>query len=133
MIVNLFYVPAKGSEKVACDCATLVANQGMVNDYHYGSDRLITIMTKELFDKLEQESGLCFARFKPNLVVDDTLIEGTYQIGNSILEVKHHAKKCFAECSREHKENCPMKKGILDGIVVHGGTVCRGDLVRVLK
>lgn len=128
MITKIFYIPNKGTDAVPCTSANLLANLGMENDYHaVGGDKQLSIITKELFEKLQREDGLCFKRFKPNIVVDTQLQDGKYQVGDSVIIIKKHQKKCFDECNRNDKSNCLMKTFIYDAQVINTGEIKLND------
>lgn len=134
MILNIFCIPNKKEDAVFCNEATLIENRGMLGDYHAdGGDKQLMIVSKVLFDSLKSENGLCFNRFKPNLVVEERLQEGFYKIGDCTIKVKQHSKKCFSECMKENKENCLMKEHIFEGMVVSGGTIHVGESLCFVK
>lgn len=134
MILNIFYIPSKGSEAIACQRATLIPGKGMLGDIHStGGDKQLMFVSKTLYDRLNHEEGLCFKRFKPNFVIVDVVVDGYYQIGECTIRIKKHAKKCFEECSRFDKVSCPMKCEIWDGIVVTGGEINVGEKLRFIR
>ena len=133
MIRNIFWIPGKGENKIASSQATLIKDKGMMNDYHaVGGDKQLIIITDELFNHLTEENGFCFAKFKPNLVVDEVLDDGYYQIGDSVIKVKRHLKKCFTECWINNKDACLMKNNIFEGCVQESGTIAIGDSLKYL-
>ena len=131
MISNIFYIPNKGSDGVECESIKLLADLGMEKDYHaVGGDKQLTIITKELFDRLGVDDGICFKRFKPNIVVTSPLQEGEYQLGDSVIYVSKYQKKCFVECEREDKNKCLMKHMIYYGAVKQSGIIKVSDELR---
>ena len=130
MITNIFYIPAKGEEPVSCTSIKLLVNLGMDNDYHAtGGDKQLLIITNKLYELLRKDDGLCFKRFKANIVVEDILQDGEYTIGDSVIQVKKHQKKCFEECLKEDKSNCLMKYEVYDACVISTGNIKIGDEV----
>lgn len=128
MIRNIFSMAYKGATPTVHQAVMLIADKGMDSDYHAdGSDKQLSIITKELYDSFDKDNGLCARKYKPNIVVEHALQEGYYIIGEAQIYVKPHQKRCFEECLKSDKTNCLMKTSIYDGKVIKSGIIQIGD------
>jgi len=111
----------KGCEGEVLTTARLTPDEGIVGNRH-DDLCLLTTTAQEFMKKAE---GLCFPRFKENLVVEGDLSDsGTLAIGDVVLELTGGKKFCFPECAYFSEDGgCPMTGGVAFARVVQGGVV----------
>ena len=113
---------------------------GIIGDVHYGEREMqVSIMTRATENWMQDKKGLCFRRFKANIVLDgieeECLEEGNFiKIGDSVLEITGYEQRCFSECERfvKHME-CRLMKGCCYAKVVKDGKIRRGDMAEVIE
>jgi MOSC domain-containing protein YiiM len=132
-IIGLGVVPEGSKKSVALDEAELVAGCGMVGDKHYGDDvRQVCILLKSSADWRDaqppERSGLCFPRFKENILLDG-LIPGGLEPGDRITLgeaelIIDSYKNCYPECLiYDESTDCILKRGGYFASVTKSGTI----------
>ena len=111
----------KGCAGEALTTAQLTPEEGMVGNRH--DDLCLLTATAQEF--MKKADGMCFPRFKENLVVEGSLHDsGTLAVGDAILTITGGKKFCFPECAYFSEDGgCPMTGGVAFARVVQGGTV----------
>jgi MOSC domain-containing protein YiiM len=121
-IIGIKVYKEKGSKGENLTQAELVAGEGIAGDRHND----VTLLTKDALLFAEQNpGGLCFGRFKENILID-TDLQGISRItlGTAILETTARKKFCFTDCSHFSEENkCPFSKGVAFAQVVQNGVI----------
>jgi MOSC domain-containing protein YiiM len=132
-IIGLGAVPDGSKESVAIDEAELVAGYGMVGDKHYGDDeRQVCILLKSSADWRDAQSperpGLCFRRFKENILLDGPKPGGLnpgdlITLGEAELIIDSY-KNCYPECPiYDESMDCILKLGGYFASVTKSGTI----------
>lgn len=81
----------------------------------------------------QTEPGLCFGRFKENLLIegleDEKIVDGCLlQIGGALLKVRVGKKYCHSECPLFSRgESCKLPESVLFASVAQGGIIRLGD------
>lgn len=126
----------KGKPGVERDAVKVLKGGGIEGDRHcFDKDRQISIMTREAYDwiQVQEEEGLCFRRFKANIVIDTGggSLPGTrLKAGEAVLELEGK-KHCFEECRRYQKHmDCMLKDSCWYASAAADGEIHIGDQVR---
>lgn len=133
----------KGEIKHPVKSAVLKEDFGIVGDAHAGPGiRQISLLGVESVDKMRAlgVQGLCEGKFAENLTTEGLILYnlpvGTrLQIGQTLHEVTQIGKKCHAEQGCEIARTvgiCIMPKEGIFTKVIKGGTICAGDIIKVL-
>lgn len=77
------------------------------------NDGKLIFMDEETYKSLENaEDGLCYKKFKPDIVTERKLSFGEkIEIEGKIFEAEKYAKKCYPECTIKDKNICLILKG----------------------
>jgi MOSC domain-containing protein YiiM len=114
-----------------------VAGLGLAGDFHQGGERQLSLLstaTRAWLD-MQTEPGLCFARFKENLLVEgleeECLADGSsIQVGGSVLRIRTGQKYCHGECPLFLSgDACKLPESVLFAVVEQGGTIKTGDFI----
>ena len=114
----------------------LLEGLGIEGDLHQGGERQVTLLSAETRRWVEEqaERGLCFARFKENILVeglsmDDIKLGDLLTVGSAVLKMSM-MKPCFPECTRASKDMpCQLSGRAVFAVVEQSGTVRVGDEV----
>lgn len=109
---------------------------GIEGDRHCADkDRQISIMTRDAYEwmRTQEVEGICFCRFKANIVMDigeNDITGKKIKAGNAVLEVGDK-KHCYAECrrSRNHMD-CRLKNACWYAAAASDGEIHIGDPVQ---
>jgi len=118
--------PEKGSKGELLSQANLQENEGIVGDRH--SDISLLTTAAQLF-KEQNPGGLCFARFKENILIDADLHGIDHiTIGDAVLGLGAKKKICIPECSHYktyflNGKKCPFSEGVAFARVLKGGAI----------
>lgn len=114
----------------------VIKNRGIAGDLHcMDESKQISIMTEEACRFLETEEikGLCFPRFKANLVMEGQMkleVGDRISIGSAVLQVTGRKGLCFDECRRRQKGmDCLLKESCFYASALEGGEIHTGDLL----
>ena len=114
----------------------VMKNGGLVGDLHCTDDKKpISIMTEDALRFLEEEEikGLCFQRFKANLVIKGRLqLEPGDQVkvGSTTLLITEKKGPCFEECSRYQKDlDCKLRESCWFAQALEDGEIHVDDLL----
>lgn len=139
-IEAIIYFPEKGSQGIRAEERNVSPEYGLEGDWHgEKGDASLTLWTKEARNALEQEhfSGICFQRFRENLLVSGLDLSGLrpgarLRTGNVVLEVEKR-KRCHPEVCplAEGREDCLLKKQSLFVKVQSPGTLIRNAVISV--
>jgi MOSC domain-containing protein YiiM len=111
---------------------------GAVGDKHAGpGDRQLLILSRDAREAIDTAvaPGLCYRRFRENLLVDGLdpgdLRPGDILIaGSTRLRITAATKRCYPECTL-HPSECRIRAHLAFAAVVTGGRVRRGDEIRL--
>ncbi|MCB7303850.1 ThiF family adenylyltransferase [Bariatricus massiliensis] len=139
-VISLRIFEKKGSTGRRMPAIRFADHAGIIGDVHYGEREMqVSIMTRATENWMQDKKGLCFRRFKANIVLDgieeECLEEGNFiKIGDSVLEITGYEQRCFSECERfvKHME-CRLMKGCCYAKVVKDGKIRRGDMAEVIE
>jgi MOSC domain-containing protein YiiM len=117
----------------------LLTGLGMEGSYQQGGERQLCLLTAEIREwmDLQSEKGLCFRRFKENILIEGlangVLLPNTLlQTENVILRTSESRKHCFEECRFVSESiRCWLSECVVFATVEQGGTVKVGDYLRI--
>lgn len=134
------YSPSKGSKMIRVSETKVHPILGISEDYHcvQGNSEL-TIWEMEIRRKLEDENfdGLCFSRFKENLLVSglnlQEIKEGAIlRINQLDFKITKKGKSCYSGCVvKQRGEFCPLRTGILFATALQEGVIRQGDRIYI--
>lgn len=116
----------------------LEEGKGIVGDCHYGEgNKQITLLSVHIIQRmnLQEVPGLCFPRFKGNIItcgIDYTglALGDILNMENAQLEISAYTKECFPECKRLQQElPCELINGIAFARVLRSGVIQIGEKV----
>lgn len=114
----------------------VVKDGGIKGDLHcLDGKKQISIMTEEVcrFLETEEVKGLCFQRFKANLVLDGQIeleVGDRIRAGGTLLLVTGKKGPCFEECRRYQRGmDCMLKEGCWFATSLEDGVIHQGDLL----
>ncbi len=134
--IKIFFekgVPPQSPAKAEC-----AADLGLVGDrYAKGGEKQLTAIDTQCVEWMEKQEvkGLCFARFKANLDLENMDLSlfkpGDKLIcGNVIFEVSPSEKECFEQCARVQQDmDCCLRKHAKYLMVRQGGTISVNDKI----
>ena len=122
-VLSIKIYPKKGAQDELTASAELKVGEGIVGNYRND----ISLLTKnaQLFAK-QNKNGLCFGRFKANIVIDAISLQNISQlkIKDVVLRIDGGKKFCFADCAHFSEEKmCPFQEGVAFAQVVRGGII----------
>ena len=122
---------AHGGVMDSADQATLVEGEGLVGDANFGATRQVTVIEKEVFDRIEAElpdSGPVMRR--ANIMVSGIRLEDSRDqvliLGDVKIRIRGETRPCELM-----DEQCPGLRDALDlhwGGGVHGSVIQGGEL-----
>lgn len=126
----------KGKPGIEKDAVKVLKGGGIEGDRHcFDKDRQISIMTRNAYEWMQAQEveGLCFRRFKANIVIDTkggSIPGPRLKAGGAVLAVEGK-KRCFKECGRyrEHMD-CMLKDSCWYASAVSDGEIHIGDKVQ---
>lgn len=139
-VISLRIFEKKGSSGRRMPSIRFADHAGIIGDVHYGEREMqVSITTKSTENWMQDKKGLCFRRFRANIVLDgieeESLEVGNYvKIGDSVLEISGYEQRCFSECERYVKRmECRLLKGCCYAKVVKDGKIRKGDMAEVIE
>lgn len=131
----------KGKAGEQLDEAKLITGLGLEGNIKQGGERQLCLLSAQARSWMENqiEKGLCFDRFKENILVDGLPLEelrngDRLAIGEAVLRVSGYAKKCFDECALFRKGiQCHLSRCAVFAAVERGGIIRAGDRQVLLK
>lgn len=130
---------SKGLPMVSRDSVLLIEHIGLEGNYHSGGSRQVSLVASEALEVLSLlvGSGLCLEKYAANLVtkgLDYSLLQLGDRLlaGEAVLELTEVGKPCHFECALfQQKSVCPLTTMSAFAIVIAGGQIQVGDLLRV--
>jgi MOSC domain-containing protein YiiM len=134
-ICSLTRYGKKGAPGESLARMTLIKDAGIDGDFHAGGQNQISLLAAETrcwMDALP-EKGLCFNRFKENMLVEglgELKVGGLLSAGEAVLRITGAKDRCYDECGLFSKGGpCRLSGGAFFASVEEGGTVEIGDLL----
>ena len=118
---------AHGGVMDSADQATLVEGEGLVGDANFGATRQVTVIEKEVFDRIEAElpdSGPVMRR--ANIMVSGIRLEDSRDQVLTLGDVKIRIRGETRPCELMD-EQCP---GLRDALDLHWGGGAHGSVIR---
>lgn len=130
---------SKGLPMVSRASVLLIEKVGLEGNYHSGGSRQVSLVASESLEALSplEGTGLCLEKYAANLITEaldyGRLRPGDRLLaGDAVLELTEVGKPCHFECALfQQKSLCPLTTMSAFAIVVAGGQVKVGDLLRV--
>gem|GEM_PF-227797 len=142
-MLKLTRYSAKGAPGEVVQSARLFAKLGMEGDFHAtGGERQLSLLSWEERQWMDNqaEPGLCFDRYKENILFDVALppparVPGTrLAVGEAVLETSDGGKQCFDQCPLFGQGRpCLLAERSFFAKVARGGVVQTGDYAEVEK
>ncbi|MCL2517788.1 MAG: hypothetical protein FWF15_04415 [Oscillospiraceae bacterium] len=128
-IVGLTLFQKKNEPGISVAELNLLEGFGIEGDFHWGGEKQVTLLSAETRRWLDSqtEQGLCFKRFKENILIEDLEIKPCDRliIGNAVLRISNLTKPCFDECPLVSP--CRLSGRAVFAVVEKSGTVRIGD------
>lgn len=140
-LTGLFRFTEKGKPGEPVEEAHFVKGLGMEGDRHAdGGSRQLTLLSGEIREWMDAQKvpGLCFRRYKANLVTEglnpEDLKPGMrLKLGTAVLEVEESSKECFPECVlHQSGTRCRLSSGGVYLKVAESGTAKAGSTILIL-
>lgn len=138
-VCGLAIFAAKNEPPQYVEQGLLLEGLGMKGDRHCkGGEKQISLITKDAaaWKQSQKTEGLCFKKFKANLVIDGLLAEDmskdtVMDVGDAVIQVTA-VKNCYDECSfvTEGKP-CILRTHGLFAKVIKSGEIKHGDRVQI--
>ena len=136
-IVALCISEARGTVKHAVEKAKLIKGYGIEGDAHAGHwHRQVSLLSYEKIEEFRKKGAdIELGAFGENLIVSGydfrNLAVGTrFQCGEAVLEMTQIGKECHSHCEiYKRMGECIMPREGVFAIVLHGGTIRKGDLL----
>jgi len=140
IIEKIIVYHAKGTAGKDLAEGRLIENLGLEGDFHAtGGEMQVSILLAETGENLpeQKEKGLCFSRFKANIIISglswDSLTQGArLEADDSILEITGEAKHCHEECAIFQKGMaCSLAGRSLFAKVLKSGVIRAGSMLTI--
>jgi cyclic pyranopterin phosphate synthase len=137
-VAGLWRYAAKGSPGEKLQSARLVEGVGLEGDCHAaGGERQISLLTQDERQWINAQTrrGLCFDRYKENLLLDGVLPNviapgNNVKVGEAVIHISAIQKHCFEECPLSGRgPGCILAGQSLFAGVISSGIVQIGDPV----
>ena len=138
-VSQILLSPAKGQPAESVEEVRALREQGLEGDrFCDGSDRQISILSEEVRQWMSEQDvqGLCFRRYKGNLLVEDADVGqwkkgDRLKVGEVLFAITVTEKECFPECKRHSQEmECRLHGGCCYARVSEAGTIHVGDTIQ---
>jgi cyclic pyranopterin phosphate synthase len=129
----------KGAPGEALTRMTLIKNVGIDGDFHEGGQKQISILSAETRRWMDAspEKGLCFKRFKENILVEglrELKVASLLSCGKAVLRITGAKDRCYDECGLFSKgAPCRLSEGAFFASVEQGGAIQIGDLLFCIR
>lgn len=143
IVLNTKINAERGIPPVSVNGIQMIAGKGIVGDWHQGmGKRDVCILRKEMLDwmKAQPVQGICFARYKENLLIegfrDGQITPGTrMQFENVVLEVSDFPKQCFPEsCAfAQSCGYCKLRQEYQMAKILTSGVIYPGERVELVE
>lgn len=131
----------RGTAKHEIEEAILVKDWGIQGDAHAGHwHRQVSLLSYEKIEEFRKKGAdIELGAFGENLIVSGydfrNLMVGTrFQCGEVVLEMTQIGKECHSHCEiYKRMGECIMPREGVFAIVLHGGTIRKGDLLERIE
>lgn len=131
----------RGTAKYEIEEAILVKDWGIQGDAHAGHwHRQVSLLSYEKIEEFRKKGAdIELGAFGENLIVSGydfrNLAVGTrFQCGEAVLEMTQIGKECHSHCEiYKRMGECIMPREGVFAIVLHGGTIRKGDLLERIE
>lgn len=131
----------RGTAKHEIEEAILAKDWGIQGDAHAGHwHRQVSLLSYEKIEEFrEKGADIELGAFGENLIVSGydfrNLAVGTrFQCGKAVLEMTQIGKECHSHCEiYKRMGECIMPREGVFAIVLHGGTIRKGDLLERIE
>ena len=131
----------RGTAKHEIEEAILAKNWGIQGDAHAGHwHRQVSLLSYEKIEECRKKGAdIELGAFGENLIVSGydfrNLAVGTrFQCGEAVLEMTQIGKECHSHCEiYKRMGECIMPREGVFAIVLHGGTIRKGDLLERIE
>lgn len=131
----------RGTAKHEIEEAILVKDWGIQGDAHAGHwHRQVSLLSYEKIEEFRKKGAdIELGVFGENLIVSGydfrNLAVGTrFQCGEAVLEMTQIGKECHSHCEiYKRMGECIMPREGVFAIVLHGGTIRKGDLLERIE
>lgn len=131
----------RGTAKHEIEEAILAKDWGIQGDAHAGHwHRQVSLLSYEKIEEFRKKGAdIELGAFGENLIVSGydfrNLAVGTrFQCGEAVLEMTQIGKECHSHCEiYKRMSECIMPREGVFAIVLHGGTIRKGDLLERIE
>ena len=131
----------RGTAKHEIEEASLAKDWGIQGDAHAGHwHRQVSLLSYEKIEEFRKKGAdIELGAFGENLIVSGydfrNLAVGTrFQCGEAVLEMTQIGKECHSHCEiYKRMGECIMPREGVFAIVLHGGTIRKGDLLERIE
>lgn len=131
----------RGTAKHEIEEAILAKDWGIQGDAHAGHwHRQVSLLSYEKIEEFrKKDADIELGAFGENLIVSGydfrNLAVGTrFQCGEAVLEMTQIGKECHSHCEiYKRMGECIMPREGVFAIVLHGGTIRKGDLLERIE
>ena len=131
----------RGTAKQEIEEAILAKDWGIQGDAHAGHwHRQVSLLSYEKIEEFRKKGAdIELGAFGENLIVSGydfrNLAVGTrFQCGEAVLEMTQIGKECHSHCEiYKRMGECIMPREGVFAIVLHGGTIRKGDLLERIE
>lgn len=131
----------RGTAKHEIEEAILVKDWGIQGDAHAGHwHRQVSLLSYEKVEEFRKKGAdIELGAFGENLIVSGydfrNLAVGTrFQCGEAVLEMTQIGKECHSHCEiYKRMGECIMPREGVFAIVLHGGTIRKGDILERIE
>ena len=139
-VVRLIRYREKGDPGTEVPEAALIKDAGMEGNRVQGGERQLCLLTRDArsWMRSQTEPGLCFARFKENILTDGIALNELktgcrLSVGEAILGISEESKHCHDACVFYiRREDCRLSQCVRFAVVLESGVARPGDPIRVL-
>ena len=140
-VIAICTSPAKGTQKTRIEEGTFIEDFGLEGDAHAGKwHRQISLLSQEKVDAFKAKGAdIHPGSFGENLIVEgfdfSAMPVGTrFVFGDVVLEMTQIGKECHSHCEiYKRMGECIMPREGVFAIVLHGGTIRKGDLLERIE
>lgn len=117
----------------ALEEAELIEGGGIGGDYH--NDISLYPLEAKRWILAQKEQGLCFKRFKGNILTEDIPLEDfvpgkILSTGEAQIQISDEVKQCFPTCPLyQQGKACVLKGKSFFAKVIKGGLIHKGDRI----
>ena len=131
----------RGTAKHEIEDAILVKDWGIQGDAHAGHwHRQVSLLSYEKIEEFRKKGAdIELGAFGENLIVSgydfrNLMVGSRFQCGEAVLEMTQIGKECHSHCEiYKRMGECIMPREGVFAIVLHGGTIRKGDLLERIE